>query len=42
MGTLTFTTDAIATSNAGTYAINGSALSAANYTFVQAAGTRLR
>ena len=37
-GTLAFATAATQSSNAGTYAINGSGLSATNYTFVQAAG----
>ena len=39
-GTLSFTTTATATSNVGTYAINGSGLTAdnGNYVFVQAAG----
>src|SRR5207302_2021412 len=39
-GTLTFTSPATATSNVGSYAINGSGLTAnnGNYTFVQAAG----
>src|SRR6202012_6047614 len=38
-GTLSFTSSATATSNVGTYAINGSGLTAnnGNYTFVQAA-----
>jgi len=35
-GTLAFTTAATASSPAGSYAINGSGLTAANYTFVQA------
>ena len=37
-GTLAFTTSADSSSPAGSYAINGSGLTAANYTFVQAAG----
>jgi alpha-L-rhamnosidase len=37
-GTLAFTTPATTTSPAGSYPINGSGLSASNYTFVQAAG----
>jgi filamentous hemagglutinin family protein len=37
-GTLAFTSDATAASNVGSYAINGSGLSAQNYDFVQAAG----
>ena len=37
-GTLVFSSTATATSPAGSYAINGSGLSAANYVFVQAAG----
>ncbi len=37
-GTLTFTSPATSASAVGTYAINGSGLSASNYTFVQAAG----
>jgi filamentous hemagglutinin family protein len=37
-GTLVFSTSATSTSPAGSYAIDGSGLNAANYTFVQAAG----
>ena len=39
-GTLTFTSPATSASNVGSYAINGSGLTAnnGNYTFVQAAG----
>ena len=37
-GTATFTSPALPTSNVGNYAINGSGLTAENYTFVQAAG----
>jgi len=37
-GTLAFTTSATSSSPAGSYAINGSGLTAANYTFAQAAG----
>jgi len=37
-GTLSFTTSATSSTVPGSYAINGSGLSAANYTFVQAAG----
>ena len=37
-GSLAFTTPAAAASNVGSYAINGSGLSASNYIFVQAAG----
>jgi hypothetical protein len=37
-GTLIFTTSADSSSPAGSYAINGSGLTAANYTFVQATG----
>ncbi len=37
-GTLSWTTSAIATSPAGSYAIDGSGLSATNYVFAQAAG----
>ena len=37
-GTLTFTSPATSASNVGSYAINGSGLTASNYTFVQAAG----
>jgi filamentous hemagglutinin family protein len=37
-GTLTWTTPATSTSPAGSYAVNGSGLSAANYTFTQAPG----
>ena len=36
-GTLTFTSATTTTSNVGSYAINGSGLTASNYTFVQAA-----
>ena len=37
-GTLSFTPSATASSNVGTYGLTGGGLSAANYTFVQAAG----
>ena len=37
-GTLAFTSPATASSGVGSYAINGSGLTAGNYTFVQAAG----
>ncbi len=37
-GTLSFASPATSSSNAGSYAINGSGLSATNYTFQQAAG----
>ena len=37
-GTLSFTSSTTPTSNAGSYAINGAGLTAANYSFVQAGG----